>query len=158
MPIAVPMIWREPEDHLTDCYLCLTNISGISSKSRHTVKYPNVDSAIQQALHGPGLPIPVLSDNITMTDEPSNDQDELQNDSGLAEDDTINKPHFLTQEDLNYLVRDLVLSKSKAELLASRLKGWKLLQEDTKITFFPPTPKATRVNGVKIFWHTTIRH
>ena len=110
MPFAVPMIWREPKDHLTDCYFCLTNISGISSKSRHTVKYPNVDSAIQQALHGQGLPIPMPPDNVTMTDEPSNDQDELQNFSDFAEDDAINEPHFLTQEDLNDLVQDLGVS------------------------------------------------
>ncbi|PSN47238.1 hypothetical protein C0J52_16563 [Blattella germanica] len=46
----------------------------------------------------------------------------------FAEDDAINEPHFLTQEDFNYLVQDLGLSKSKAELLASILKGRKLQQ------------------------------
>ena len=49
---------------------------------------------------------------------------------------TTNKPHFLTQEDLNDVVRDLGLSKSKAELLASSLKGWNLLQDGTKVSSF----------------------
>jgi len=33
-------------------------------------------------------------------------------------------PHKLTQNELNDLVRDLELSKIKAELLASRMKQW----------------------------------
>ena len=129
MPFAIPMIWREPKDHLTDCYFCLTNIFGISSKSKHTVKYPSLDSAIRPVLHGPGLPIPTPPDDITLTEiiESVHVQNALQNDPDFVEDDTINEPYFLTQKDLNDLVWELGLSNSKAELFASRLKGWKLL-------------------------------
>ena len=34
-----------------------------------------------------------------------------------------------TQEELNDLIRDLDLAKSKAELLGSRLQQWNLLKE-----------------------------
>jgi hypothetical protein len=44
-PFAVPMLWREPKDHSSDCYFCLTNITRITSKYKHTVKCPNVPSA-----------------------------------------------------------------------------------------------------------------
>ncbi|GFG37027.1 hypothetical protein Cfor_05729 [Coptotermes formosanus] len=44
--------------------------------------------------------------------------------------------HLLTQGDLNDLVQDLKLSKNQAELLGSMLKGWNLLQNDTKMCFF----------------------
>ena len=37
---------------------------------------------------------------------------------------------------LNDLVRDLDLSKNTAELLASRLKEWKVLEESVKVTSF----------------------
>lgn len=43
------------------------------------------------------------------------------------------EPHFFTQEDLNDLTRDLNLFKQSTELLSSWLKGWNLLQKDTRI-------------------------
>ena len=44
--------------------------------------------------------------------------------------------HWITQEDLNDLARDLYLSKRQSKLLASRLKQWNLIQEDVRITSF----------------------
>jgi hypothetical protein len=46
-----------------------------------------------------------------------------------------NEPHLLTQGDLNYIVRDLDLSKKQAELLGSSLKGWNFLRQETKVCF-----------------------
>ena len=43
-----------------------------------------------------------------------------------------NTPIFSLIED----IRDLKLSKKQAELLGSRLKGWNLLREDTKVWFY----------------------
>jgi len=44
-----------------------------------------------------------------------------------------NLPHLLPQFELNDLVRDLNLSKLQAELLASHLRGWNLLQQGVKM-------------------------
>ena len=44
MPFVIPMVWREPTDHVSDCYFCLTSITGVTAKSKHTVQYPNLPS------------------------------------------------------------------------------------------------------------------
>ena len=59
MPFAVPMIWREQKDHISDCYFCLTDVSGFSSKNRDMIKYPNLVSAIGPVPHDLTLPIPI---------------------------------------------------------------------------------------------------
>jgi hypothetical protein len=41
-------------------------------------------------------------------------------------------PHLITQE-LNNLVRDCRLSKTRLELLASRLQGWNVLEKGAKV-------------------------
>ena len=46
------------------------------------------------------------------------------------------KPHLITQPELNDLVRDLTLTKQQSELLASRLGEWNLLDVDVRITSF----------------------
>lgn len=47
MSFAVPMVWREPRCHLTDCYFCMTSIVGFSSKSKHKIQYPDIPSAVR---------------------------------------------------------------------------------------------------------------
>jgi hypothetical protein len=44
--------------------------------------------------------------------------------------------HKFTQYDLNDLVRDLELTKVQAEMLASRIKEWKYLDEGVVITLY----------------------
>ena len=44
--------------------------------------------------------------------------------------------HFILLEDLNELGKDLYIPKKKAEVLASRLKQWKLLLSSIKVSSF----------------------
>lgn len=141
MPFAIPMIWREPKDHFTDCYFCLTNIKGITSKTKYTVKYPNLQSAIRPVLHNAEFPVPVYADTTLSDNDNSdsdltqihNDSDENKNDPTYEASSCSSEPYFPNQQDLNDLIRDLNLSKQQAEVLTSRLKGWNLLQKDVRI-------------------------
>jgi len=61
MPFAVPMVWREPKNHIDDCYFCMVNISGYNKKNKSNIIYPNLPSAIRPIPHDPELPVPVPS-------------------------------------------------------------------------------------------------
>jgi hypothetical protein len=61
MPFAVLKVWKEPKDHPSDCYSCLTNIPEITYKSRQTVNCPDLPSAMR--------PLQRLPGNLTFRDE-----------------------------------------------------------------------------------------
>ena len=59
---SIPMVWREPPDHVTDCYFCLTKVSGFNGKARHLITYPiqvylqQFDLLFTQLTQGPFSP------------------------------------------------------------------------------------------------------
>jgi hypothetical protein len=71
MSFAVPIIGSEPKEHSTDCYFCLTNIIGITFKSKHTVKYANVPSVMRPVSHNETLTIQKNPANVIVDDEDS---------------------------------------------------------------------------------------
>ncbi|KAI6651420.1 hypothetical protein LOD99_5227 [Oopsacas minuta] len=58
MQFAIPMIWREPRDHYTDCYFYLTDIKGITSKTKNNICYPNLQSTIRPVEHSTEFEVP----------------------------------------------------------------------------------------------------
>ena len=44
MPLAIPMVWREQKNDYDDCYFCLIDITGFSSKNKHTIVYPDLEN------------------------------------------------------------------------------------------------------------------
>ena len=145
MSFGIPMIWREPRNHVDDCYFCITLTQGFTNKSKHKIQYPNLDSAILPVPHSTEIPVPVFVK--------FKDCDDL-NSSFVSEGDDVTDPDFLDiseistssspstipqlfhQSELNDLVRDLGLSKISAELLASRLNEKHLLHPSTRITYY----------------------
>ena len=153
MPFAIPMVWREPTDHVSDGYFSLTSVTGVKAKSKHTVKYPNLASALRSIPHNAELPAPKPPTNMMLSDSESSDEDISQADKNMDCDPTFagacssNEPYLLTQGDLNNVVHNMNLSKKQAVLLGSRLKFWSLLHQGTKVCFTVGTMKNSRISS-----------
>lgn len=130
----VPTKWYKPLCHATDCYFCLTKVQ---QRGRHkNVQYAQVPSITKPISHSPSVPYPVCPKRkreISVEFDDPTVEDEEPDESAVEFE---RKPKLFTQLELNDLVRDLDLSKQKAEVLASRLKERNLLATDAKITAF----------------------
>lgn len=136
MPFAVPMVWREPKDHVNDCYFCLTpRASGMTNKKKSAIQYPNIPSAMQPVPHSEQLPVPAPPTNFSIEEDDTGEPTPTKSsDPDYAECGST--PHIITQGELNDLIRDLDLGKNKSELLGSRLQQWNLLAPDVKISWY----------------------
>ena len=139
------MVWREPRNHADDCYFWLTNITGFNASFRKKIKYPNLRSAMRPVPDSDDLLVPtppVNKDLLSSLDEEMPSREDSTESISLGDIESTysgtngNEPHWITQEDLNDLARDLYQSKQQSELLAPWLKRWNLVQEDVRITSF----------------------
>lgn len=150
LSFGIPMIWSRPRNHDDDCYFCGTNVFGFSTKNKHKIVYPSCSSAIKPTLHGEDCPIPVSPNKQVVIEENSSD-DDIYDDKTEDPDYVCEaEPHLLSQTELNDLVRDLGLTKEKSELLASRLKQWHLLEEDTYGTVYRKRHESLSVYFEKV--------
>ncbi|GLV45731.1 hypothetical protein CBL_02751 [Carabus blaptoides fortunei] len=129
MPFGISMVWREAKDH-TD--ICTVKTSGYNKKNKCNIEYPNLPSAIRPVPHSPEIPVPAFVTPPTLqgqcdVDEESNNS---RDSNFVTADDSVCQN--FDQHELNDLVRNLGLSKQASELLASRLREKKLLENGTK--------------------------
>ena len=130
---GIPIVWRDPTNHGTDCYLSVINLSGINRKNRSSLKYPDLQPARRPVAHCDEIPVHVFGELPDISDEDSSAVEENEEEVILDDD----ARHPFSQMELNDLVRDLGLSKSSAELLASRFKENNSLFNSARITFYP---------------------
>jgi hypothetical protein len=143
MPFALPMIWRKPTDHMTDCYFCIY-IFATSARNHEektwAVTYPNILPAIWPVPHTEDIPVPLPPRQYILDsdEEPSENwektpQPSTSTDADFTAELQFNKFNRITQHELNDLIRNLDLEKSKTELLGSRLQHWNLLEENIRL-------------------------
>ena len=89
MPFAIPMVWRDPTYHFSDCYFCMTSITGVTAKSKHTVQYTKLLHAMRPVPHSADLPVPKPHKNISRSDSESSDKDVGQADNSIDCDPTF---------------------------------------------------------------------
>jgi hypothetical protein len=89
MPFAIPIIWREATDHVPDCYFCLTSITGVTAKSKYTVQYPNLPSAMRPAPQQCGVTCAKAPTNMMLNDSESSDEDADQANNNMDCDKTF---------------------------------------------------------------------
>ena len=142
MGFGTPMVWREPTNHVDECYFCSINVTGVNKKKPKSLSYKSFPSAIRPVAHRPDIPIsefkklPDLSID-EHSDEQQHDCKELTDVDDDEKDFACSSmPVVFDQINLSNLIRDLNLSKESSEVLASRLKDRNLLQHGTKITSY----------------------
>ena len=116
------MVWQEPQNHLNDCYFRAVRVTGLKSKTRSSIKYPSLPSAIQPVPHTGELPVPNFNSCQLSESELASSSEESDRCEDFKVSSQSNEPQLFTQAELNDLVRELDLPKSSAELLGSRLK------------------------------------
>ena len=138
---ATPRIWREPSNHHLGCYFCMVDPSKRrEGKSASPIEYPNIPSSIAS--------VPYNTSDLPKSNPPTKVQQMVavksSEDSEMEEGEPSSSvgvrrrqrscPYYPNQEDINNLIREMVLTKSIAELFVSRLKRWDLLDNGVQIT------------------------
>ena len=72
------MVWREPTNHVTDCYFCAIAMAGINGKNRSSFKYPDLVSAHRPVAHCVEMPVPVFVELSDISDRDSSSVPENQ--------------------------------------------------------------------------------
>ena len=54
------MIWRDPKNHINDCYVCAVKKKERNKKNKNLFVYPNLESAVRPFSHCNKIPVPVF--------------------------------------------------------------------------------------------------
>jgi len=108
------------------------NVVGINAKKLARYKYPDVSSVSKPVPRTASDPLPICPGISAKSALKTSSSSLASNESDFV----MEEKHLISQSELSDLIRDLNLSKQKAELLASRLQEWKHLDPKTQVTIY----------------------
>jgi hypothetical protein len=87
------------------------------------------------------MPVPEQPEKYTLDLEPESEEASPEAETGTRKDQNFSaystvQPHLIIQTESKDLFRDLVLSRTKDQLLGSRLQQWNLLENGVKVSFY----------------------
>lgn len=129
MKCALPTVWRVRENHVNHCYFCILNLSKRRrGENAKPLEYPDLESSSAPIAHDLTRSVPEPPKNKSLKSILSLSSNKHNSDKEFLLIPGQPKHHLITTEDFNNLIRDLNLSKNKAELLGSNLKQWKMFR------------------------------
>lgn len=149
----IPMVWMDPGEHNPqNCYFCVNETFGYSSKNLRKIDYKGVPSVEMPVIRERDEEVPPPPRTYSPPTDvvglrfplPSSDPDFVPTEIESS------RPILMSQLYFNDLVRDLGLTKNKAELLGSRLSNLRLLEPNVRIT-----QQRVRSNELQVFFDTT---
>ena len=77
------MVWREPTNHVSNCYFCMTNIAGFTKNDISAVMFPGCPLDLRPVLHDAENPVPISTTYTNTTsdysiDEPQGDVEDQE--------------------------------------------------------------------------------
>ena len=96
------MIWRKLTHHVNDCYFCIVNVAGFSSKNKSKINYLNISSVMKLVRHSDNIPVPTFN-FFTQT---FNETDTCTAEDSFIENDEYHP--FSDQEKLPVLIKQSV--------------------------------------------------
>lgn len=151
-----PAVWHEPTNHTTDCFFCANESIRGNKYQKRFVQYILKDSVtmpILEVVHVNAMNIDMEPEVEAMDmDRERVDEDGIESECEGKEGEEEGEDQTcytcgsckFSQAELNDVIRDAGLSKSQAEILASRLQEKKLLSKRTKVTFYRDRDKNFR--------------
>jgi len=142
-------------------------VTGFSAKNKHKIVYPNLNSAVRPIPLDNNIPVLQPSENglafleqMECADGSSPEATQHSSDNQYVREERNSEPKRFNQEELSDLIRDLSLSKDKAELLASRLIKRNLLESDDRVCHYRIRNNVLktffRVAGPMVFCHDIV--
>ena len=151
LKFGVPMVWREPKNHVDDYNFCLVNVKGFNKKNKQHLQYPNIHSAMRPIPHSNEVPLPTFTkfpdideNQLRSSTSSSNSDDDDEKEDIAHEAWNADRVSLYSQSELNDLIRDLNLPKQYTDVLGSRLQEKDVFKAGTSASFYRNWEKKLR--------------